>query len=256
MTNNERIYMELGQLISEVKHLLELEKAKKREKKARGECFNIFSTMQMERNEVHTHSAIIAELLNPQGSHGSGDVYLQLFLQSIPELQTVEIDTSTANVEVEYRIPVPKGSKPMGRIDILIYSNKQAIIIENKIDAEDQLKQLFRYRKFAEEEYANHQILYLTKKGTSASEESLNGMTKEDYVQISYKKHIKDWLLACIEKSATKPLLRETLVQYYNLILKITKQNMENSIKEKLVDLYKQDGNTETLFWIFEHHEP
>ena len=46
-----------------------------------GENFNVFSILQMESAEVKTHSAIIAELLNPQGSHSQGTLFLKLFLQ-------------------------------------------------------------------------------------------------------------------------------------------------------------------------------
>jgi hypothetical protein len=37
--------------------------------KAIGNRFNIFWTMGVETREVKLHSALIAELLNPQGSH-------------------------------------------------------------------------------------------------------------------------------------------------------------------------------------------
>jgi hypothetical protein len=38
--------------------------------KESGELFNIFSITKIERREVDTHSAMIAELLNSQGRHG------------------------------------------------------------------------------------------------------------------------------------------------------------------------------------------
>lgn len=45
------------------------------EAKANGENFNIFAVMNMEHSEVSTHSAIIGELLNPNGSHGQKDFF-------------------------------------------------------------------------------------------------------------------------------------------------------------------------------------
>ncbi len=46
-----------------------------------GENFNVFKILKVETKEVKTHSAFIAELLNPQGSHGQGDVFLKLFVE-------------------------------------------------------------------------------------------------------------------------------------------------------------------------------
>ena len=52
------------------------------EEKARktGENFNVFSIMNMEWDEVKTHSAIIGELLNPKGTHAQGSVFQKLFI--------------------------------------------------------------------------------------------------------------------------------------------------------------------------------
>lgn len=35
-----------------------------------GESFNIFSILQLESDEVHLHSRLLAELLNPKVAHG------------------------------------------------------------------------------------------------------------------------------------------------------------------------------------------
>ena len=54
-----------------------------RHRKQSGEDFNIFSVMSMESDEVFTHSALLAELLNPSGSHGLGSAPLKLFVHRI-----------------------------------------------------------------------------------------------------------------------------------------------------------------------------
>ncbi|MDP9665974.1 UNVERIFIED_ORG: hypothetical protein J2W16_003709 [Pseudomonas cremoricolorata] len=58
---------------------------------ASGELFNIFSITRIERAEVNTHSAMIAELLNPKGRHGQGACFLELFLA------TMGFDTTAAS---------------------------------------------------------------------------------------------------------------------------------------------------------------
>ncbi|WP_417601041.1 PD-(D/E)XK nuclease family protein [Owenweeksia hongkongensis] len=57
-----------------------LSKAYARVSEANSEDFNIFSILNMETNEVKTHSTFLAELLNPHGSHSMGETFLQLFL--------------------------------------------------------------------------------------------------------------------------------------------------------------------------------
>ena len=42
-----------------------------------GENFNIFKILKMETKEVKTHSAFLAELLNPKGSNGQIDVLIK-----------------------------------------------------------------------------------------------------------------------------------------------------------------------------------
>lgn len=248
--------MTLELLISEVKHLLELEKIKKQEKKARGERFNIFSIMRMKTDEVHTHSALIAAMLNPKGPHGSGNMYLNLFLQSVTELHGIDFDTANAKADYEYSIgDINEDKTEGGRIDILIESGPKAIIIENKVYAEDQPKQLLRYKNFAKSKYSEYYILYLTIDGKKASNESCNGMLEEEYIKVSYRDTIKDWLTECIEKSATKPLVRETLVQYQNLILKLTHQDMDESILQSFSDLCKESGDLRAMLQIHEYYD-
>jgi hypothetical protein len=52
--------------------------------KATGENFNIFQTLELETDEG-SHSKIIAELLNPKGSHGRGSEFLELFMEIVGE---------------------------------------------------------------------------------------------------------------------------------------------------------------------------
>ncbi len=50
---------------------------------AKGEHFNLFSVLKIEGRENNTHSAFLAELLNPKGSHKQGSKFLELFLKLI-----------------------------------------------------------------------------------------------------------------------------------------------------------------------------
>lgn len=207
------------QLIVQQAHQVEEESRK------RGELFNIFEACGVNHYE-NTHSAIIAELLNPNGSHGQADSFLTLFLCSYKSDICFSLENG-ASVATEV-------VTEEGRIDILITNPEgQAIIIENKIYAHDQWEQLKRYDKYAEEKYGkgNYEILYLTLFGDKASMQSAEGVK---YISISYAIHIVEWLEECINYSVRLPLIRETLIQYQNLIKQLTNQDMETKEQEEL----------------------
>ena len=117
-------------------------------------------------------------------------------------------DSTNATVDVEKSIGGISGdNEEGGRMDILIKSGSiqgdktKAIIIENKIYASDQTKQLYRYYQFAEQKYGleNSLILYLTLDGHSPHDISVTGSSRkmkknEDYFCISYRDFIRPWL--------------------------------------------------------------
>ena len=237
-------------LLHKVNQLVQEEKILKKEKERRGENYNIFEVMHAQRDEVYTHSAIIASLLNPKWNHGCKSTFLKIFVdhlkESLPNVDfSFDTDLEKCLVDVEYYIGnVSLEKESGGRIDIIIQSEKRdkAIIIENKIYADDQKKQLYRYKNYAQTHYKSYIILYLTLDGHVPSNDSTSGdmfsmEEGKDFFCIDYKSFIRDWLISCKEKAASSPVVRETITQYYNLILKLTNQDMESSTKEKLVDL-------------------
>lgn len=60
-------------MLDEVRLIVNRNRIEREEKRKRGELFNIFNVLDLRTNEVRTHSAFIAELLNPDGNHGLGD---------------------------------------------------------------------------------------------------------------------------------------------------------------------------------------
>jgi len=68
---------ELTRLLKQVSEILVREKTQQEEKRKRGEKFNIFEILGLKTSEVRLHSAIIAELLNPNGNHGLGDKFFK-----------------------------------------------------------------------------------------------------------------------------------------------------------------------------------
>ena len=254
-------------LLHKVNQLVQEEKILKREKERRGENYNIFEVMHAQGDEVYTHSAIIASLLNPKWNHGCNSTFLKIFVDHLKETLPIvdfsfDTDLEKCHVYVEYNIGnISSGNESGGRIDIIIQSEKRdkAIIIENKIYADDQKKQLYRYKNYAQTHYKSYIILYLTLDGHVPSNDSTSGEMfsmeeGKDFFCIDYKSFIRDWLISCKEKAASSPVVRETITQYYNLILKLTNQDMESSTKEKLVDLLANKDNIAAMFKIRSVH--
>nr|WP_256488659.1 PD-(D/E)XK nuclease family protein [Pontibacter sp. HSC-36F09] len=202
-----------------------------------GENFNIFKILSLQTAEVRAHSAFLAELLNPCGAHGQGDLFLSLFVE---QLGVQGFDTRTAFAEVEkYTGIINADYTKGGKIDILITDGTgKHIIIENKINAQDQKNQLLRYYNFD----PRGQLYYLTLFGNSPALTSTDGQLSVDkYKLISYSNDILDWLEKCKKEAALLPTVRESIVQYINLLRSLTDQTSTEKMKEEIKALLSQN---------------
>ncbi|WP_375417513.1 PD-(D/E)XK nuclease family protein [uncultured Hymenobacter sp.] len=194
------------------------------------DAFNIFSILRNDSDEVNLHSRFLYELLNPLGSHGMGSKFLQLFAEQckLPALNydTVQVLREHAN------------------IDILIQDNQNAVVVENKIYASDQFQQLKRYCNYAIDSNRNPILLYLTLDGREPSDWSVGNMQKKINL-ISYSSEIGHWLINCIKEAATQPGVRETLIQYQNLVDHLTGKNMNKTEEHDVVRLMAEGKNAE-----------
>lgn len=213
-----------------------------------GENFNIFSILGMERSEVKTHSKIVAELLNPKGSHEQGDDFLKLFIQQLeqkfPEkFPTIEFENPHLTVE-KYIGKV--NNDEGGRIDIFIEDGKNAIAVENKIDAGEQHQQLKRYSKYCEGK--NYAVIYLTLDGKESKTNN-----DSEYFTISYEEDIINWLELCKKEAVNLPILREAIGQYINLIKKLTHQTINKKMEKDIqVVILKNFEESELIYKNFE----
>ncbi len=201
--------------------------------KTRRQDFNIFSIMFKAHDEVKLHSKFLFELLNPKGSHHQQDVFLDLFLQQL-EIKPEEFTSQNTYAQREYQ-----------NIDLFITNEQsQALIIENKIHAGDQSRQLERYHEIVQKEgFEQISIIYLTLEGHEPSNNSVGKLDKDLIKTISYKVDITNWLDTCIQVAARHPTLRETLVQYQTLVKKITGQSMIKGYTMEIKDLLLQGNN-------------
>lgn len=218
-------------LLNEIGKLVVAQNERTKERYSHGELFNVFNILGLESKEVRLHSALLAELLRPNGMSGVGNAFQKVFLAilGLPENYIVD-----GKVSVELSIGTTTDTEG-GRIDIIMEDGNHAIIIENKIYAQDQPAQLLRYTNFARDNYPHgYRLLYLTLDGKEASDDSAQGCP---YQCISYKNEISKWLAECARISFDRPLVRETIRQYINLIKQLTNQSMGTLEDNKLVEL-------------------
>ena len=175
-------------------------------------------------NYENAHSAVISYLLD------SKKEYLEYFLSAIG---IKGIDLKNVKITTEHHTNEGR------RIDIFIEIGKETcIIIENKIWAPDQDRQLYDYYHYAKandgENFKNIYTLYLTLDGKEPSIDSLNGLGSDVVQKISYKKDILNWLKNIYTtldyNNEEHKILKSALEQYMVSIKTLTDQN-ENTDK-------------------------
>jgi len=122
-----------------------------------------------------------------------------------------------------------------------VKSSSYGLIIENKIYAGDQDKQLTRYDNYGKVTFGadGYHLVYLTLYGYDASKESTATKSAEEvaYLRLSYAEDILRWLGQCVRLADNKPLVRESLNQYIRTIKQLTYQDMNQEDIEKIIDL-------------------
>lgn len=203
------------------------------------ESFNMFTALGIERKEVY-HSAFLKSLLNV----GPQNKILMSFVKDV-----LHLDDKTDYTEVQTEVNIgPKTETEGGRIDLLIISrdHTKCIIIENKIYAGDQDNQLLRYKQYGENEYqGRYALIYLTLRGNPASQKSTgdNLIVGQDYITISYKQSILEWLMNIKDNETIVSENVKSAIEQYIIILKqLTRRNME--LEEKIKQQFLSTCNT------------
>lgn len=212
------------------------EKALQQERLHRGECYNLFNILGLSSYELK-HSAIIANLLDPHGSHGCGDAFLRAFFEVLSIIYPFNGDNQVTSQTEVYAGAVTDGTG--GRIDILVSGTSYGLIIENKIYAADQNKQLVRYDAYAKERFSKYDIVYLTLYGSEASEASVTtqGEQSVDYLPMSYADKGLVWLGQCTRLAYDKPLVRESINQYIQTIKQLTCKDMNQESIKQIIEI-------------------
>lgn len=143
--------------------------------------FSVFHYFKENENLV---SGIFADLLRPDGSHGQGTAFLQLFLREIdrrvgkPLIRSIGDYGALERCSVYTEYPTSAGR----RIDIVIKLGNMWIGIENKPWAGEQRHQLQHYLEFLRQKDRKACVLYLSGDG----EDAKTIQDRDHYLKIPY----------------------------------------------------------------------
>ena len=191
--------------------------------------FNVFSVLRSASDEVNLHSRFLHALLDHVDPFTGKRENLDRFLKDVAEAG-------------DFAVPDARVEREVDNIDLLISNGRQAVVIENKVWARDQDRQLQRYRDaLVEQGYDEDEIrlLYLTPYGHRPEAQSTGDIPTDRIKCVSYRNLPGDWLLGCRQRAVDDPGLRESIAQYVRLVRKITNSDYEadymNGMKELLL---------------------
>ncbi len=206
---------------------------------------NIFSALAVQRKEIR-HSNFIGYLLDPNETHQLNDLVLRRVLRDIFNesknnsrsiFDADDIDYSNVEIRREWR-----------NIDILIILKEDVVVIENKVDSVDHLKQLSRYKETADKSFPKKTIhyVYLTPDGDNPQDE----VSRENYINYSYEKISKiiESILSLYRNS-----ISEKIYFYLSDYLSVLKREL--LMNDPMNDLARRvySKHKEVLDFIFEN---
>jgi hypothetical protein len=158
-------------------------------------AFTVFEWLKPDENRL---SDIFAELLDAEGIHGQGALFLEELL-GIAGVPLVDgLDGAKAWREDETWLI----DNPLRRIDISVDLPRFGIGIENKPWASDQPDQVADYVKHLRLRYGERFLfLYLSGQGSKPSSldrEEQDGLERRNQLRVwSYQRELREWLEGC-----------------------------------------------------------
>lgn len=190
--------------------------------------YNIFNVLEINAKEV-VMCRFLADLLNPEGQHGCGILFLQSFLQDVLKEYRMS-DTLLAHTDVIKEFVIDNDR----RIDIVIQNAFFLMPIEVKIYADEQEGQCYDYYEKAK----NAPIVYLTRFGDIPSEYSrkkkdgTNILSPEKIRCISWADDICGWLTELLTQ-LNEPI-KSTVMQYIDAIRIIADERDRKALDKTL----------------------
>ena len=206
---------------------------------AEGTDYNIFSLLDAERDEVGIHELMLFTILNFKTDYRVKNEFIQQLL--------IYFGVPKSFQKEEWKVEKEHYTSE-GRIDLFLRTtgkHKKCIVIELKIDAEDQKRQLERYEEYVcTKNYEDYRIIYLTLDGREPSPQSMGNMKQNKLLCMSFEEHILPWLEECIHICQEYEIESSFIQQYRILLQKIVG---EENMQEKICDLVTSSKDLKRL---------
>lgn len=160
--------------------------------------FNVFGLIEPDENKL---SDIIADLLDPEGAHGQGVLFLRKFLEKLGLHQS---SPTCRRVVVQREAPTHGIKLFRRRLDVMVDADAM-VVIENKVDSAeqtDQVKDYLDHLAYCTKDNGRRGVLvYLTPNGRQP--ESLSAQNLQEQVERgrlacwSYQAELRQWLESC-----------------------------------------------------------
>ncbi len=164
-------------------------------------------------NEENKFSDIIRMLLDPDGEHAQGDIFLKLFYQAVLKLSdNINLVSSLNYISlkkakiIREKVTKEKEEEKFKRLDLLIEPNTAsqydlpAIGLENKIWAPETPRQLEEYFDYLKNKYENFILIFLTPDGREAETSTKEMRKSSKYFECSYRDLLEPWLKECLKE--------------------------------------------------------
>jgi len=171
-----------------------------------GSDFSVFRFINYE----YQFSKILADILDPMGSHGQGGALLGRFLDLLENRSSVPSASVMSELRermTSRRVSVRREQVTDGGrlIDIVLSEGDIGIGIENKPWVADQNRQLSDYAKYLSRYFSGGwMLLYVSGAGNPPATQSLSSDERQvllnggNYLELSYAADLAEWLSACI----------------------------------------------------------
>ena len=201
-----------------------------------------FSVFSLFGDKETTLSKVLADLFDPKGAHGQGQLFLNSLLKIAGEKPISRLDRS---VRVRTEAPVSvSGRKAPRRIDILVETSDRLIGIENKKwtgESENQLGDYWSYLQANAGQLTPHLIFI------SDAEPSEENATRVPYFEEDEDKPSIDRMLRQAREGAKANRIRDFIDDFSGWIGRTFagKESTEMDVfKETVTDLMKKGGST------------
>lgn len=199
---------ELGRFFTAVSHRAERADVQQRRRdKRQATGFNVFDLIEPDENKL---SDILADLLNPRGSHGQRDRFLRLLLQQFDLGSGTKL---TGDATVQREAPTHGIQKYLRRMDVLVEAGV-LLAIENKVNSSEQLDQVKDYmehlRYCTQRSHRRGVLIYLTPDGRrpeSLERASFDEAEADGSLRCwSYRIQLRGWLEQCRSQCAAQKI--------------------------------------------------